>query len=338
MVVLVTGASGYIGGILINRLVNENAVDRVIALDMSHPDEKLVDVKHPKLKWIISDLAEDKWQAEIDHVPSVIVHSAFQIRQCYGKKRTQQIRSNLEGAKRLFRFAIRNKTAKIIHLSTVASYGALPSNTLSDPFKEIHPLREKEYSYAADKRKIENYLLQLFNNGKGNISFRPKISILRLATVTGPRGQSINKKINLINALKTWLPIIPIADENWGRQYVHEDDVEEIITRLITSDQRDSIEIYNVAAPGYLKGRQIAELLQKETIRISPLLLRPIFAILWHVSRARIPTAPNSWRYLCYPIVVDGTKVTRVTGYQYRFGQRETFQATVGKNFTPNST
>ena len=72
-----------------------------------------------------------------------VVHLAFQIRQLYGKSITTQERWNIGGARKVFEFALNEPGVhRLIHFSTVTSYGASASNSLMRRFMETAPLRE----------------------------------------------------------------------------------------------------------------------------------------------------------------------------------------------------
>jgi hypothetical protein len=73
-------------------------------------------------------------------------------------------------------------------------------------------------------------------------------------------------------------------------------------------------------------------LLRKRTVFVSPVLLRGLFALCWHASRGRIPTPRGAWKFVSFPIAVDGSSLSRVYGYRCRFTSVEALMARSGRH------
>jgi hypothetical protein len=54
------------------------------------------------------------------------------------------------------------------------------------------------------------------------------------------------------------------------------------------------------------------------------------FFVFWHLTRGKIPTGKGAWKSYSYPIAVDGSKVTRVLGYEYQYAPFDAFYYTDG--------
>jgi hypothetical protein len=78
--------------------------------------------------------------------------------------------------------------------------------------------------------------------------------------------------------------------------------------------------------PG-LASADLAALLQKRTIT-----LRGLFALCWHISRGRIPTPRGAWKFLTYPIAVDGSVLSRTHGYRFHFTSADALLARAGRH------
>ena len=83
MRVLITGAAGYVGSILIKALEAIDGIDEIVSVDLQPKPGRLA--ASTKVAWIQADVSTDEWQAAArKHRVDAVVHLAFQIRQLYG--------------------------------------------------------------------------------------------------------------------------------------------------------------------------------------------------------------------------------------------------------------
>jgi hypothetical protein len=74
----------------------------------------------------------------------------------------------------------------------------------------------------------------------------------------------------------------------------------------------------------------IGRLFDKQVVGLPPPALRALFALLWHGTRGAIATPAGAWKFLSYPIRVDGSLLQRTHGYQYRYSSLEALVAREG--------
>jgi hypothetical protein len=111
---------------------------------------------------------------------------------------------------------------------------------------------------------------------------------------------------------------VPITDK-WLRQFVHEDDISDIVIGFAKNDYSFEYKAFNIAPPGpVVLGPDMARAVNKKTIKVSPYLIRVAFFFMWHLSMGKVPTSKGAWKGYSYPIAVDGSEVTKVTNYQYK--------------------
>jgi hypothetical protein len=75
----------------------------------------------------------------------------------------------------------------------------------------------------------------------------------------------------------------------------------------------------------------MAKAVGKRLLPVSPWMVRLAFFAFWHLSRGKVPTGRGAWRGYSYPIAVDGSKLTRVTGYEYKHQGLDAFRYTDGE-------
>lgn len=337
--VLITGAAGYVGAMLVKRFAARDDVARVIGLDKESLPDFLRDT--PKLEYIEANTA-DAWEAEADqYVPDIVIHAAWQIREIYGN-RPLSWRWNIDGSDRVFDYVFaRPRVKRLVYFSTVASYGSFADNSVDHRYTEEEPFRESEYLYAEEKRIAEEHLAERYEK-RANRAIQ--VSIVRPAAITGPRGRFMRIRFGLqaalsgmleksfaerlVSSMVSFVPVTP----KWLRQFIHEDDVVGIIERLAFGDPTPGYEVFNICPPGsVVRGKDMAKAVGKMTLPIAPWMARVAFFVFWHATHGKIPSAPGSWRGYSYPIAVDGSKVTRVLGYSYKYDGLDAFRYTDGE-------
>lgn len=342
--IFITGAAGYIGAMLADQFSKRSDVGLIIALDKEPLPDMLKN--NPKIFWITANTSDDTWQKSVrDKNPDVVIHTAWQIRELYGK-RALEWKWNMDGSASVFDFAFGSSSVKkLIHFSTVASYGAFPENTIEHFFTEEESFRKSEYLYAEEKRVVEEILKEKYEKNINNPAV-PVVAVIRPAAITGPRGRYSRIRFGLQSALSgslksqksviydvisfmvSWVPVTP----KWLRQYVHEDDITDIAALLAFSPLKQRFEIFNAAPPGEaVFGDMMAKAVGKKTLPIYPWMVRLAFFWFWHLTRGRVPTSPGSWRGYSYPIAVDGSKITEKYGYRYKFESKDAFVKKEGR-------
>jgi nucleoside-diphosphate-sugar epimerase len=339
----ITGGAGYVGAMLCDQFSKRDDVKSIIALDREEMPELLQG--NEKIVWITANTADTSWQEKVTaHSPEVVIHTAWQIREMYGN-RPLEWKWNVEGSDNVFDVAFSTPSVKrLIHFSTVASYGAFPENTTDHCYTEDEPFRKTNYLYAEEKRIVEEHLKEKYERVKG--STKVSVAIIRPAAITGPRGRFARIRFGLqsslsgslkgegsilYNIISLWVSFVPVTPK-WLRQYVHEDDITDVVQKLSFEQDSISYEAFNLAPKGEaVYGKDMARAVGKRIIPIYPWMVRLAFFVMWHITLGRIPTAPGSWKGYSYPIRVDGSKVTKMLGYTYRAPSFEAFVSTNGR-------
>jgi nucleoside-diphosphate-sugar epimerase len=339
-ILFITGAAGYVGAMLCDQFSKRDDVSEIIALDQEECPELLRN--NVKIHWITANTSDGTWQKEVRQFsPTTVIHTAWQIRDMYGRKKVQW-KWNVEGAGAVFDFALSIPTVeKLFHFSTAAVYGAFRDNTVDRRFTEEDPLREKEYRYALEKQHVEENFEQVWRSA----SHKPHVFVLRPAAITGPRGRFMRVRFGLQSALSGHLKgnvlyrIISLmvsfvpATPWWVRQFIHEDDVTDIVSLFVFNiPAREAYEVFNITPPGDpVLATHMARAVGKKVLPIYPWMVRLAYFFFWHITRGKIPTSRGIWRFYSYPIVMNGEKISRVYEYQYKYSSQNAFQYTTGR-------
>lgn len=340
--VFITGGAGYVGAMLVDLLSARPDTNVIVGLDKEPTPDFIT--SNPKLKFIVANTNDDSWQAQVAAMkPDIVIHTAWQIREMYGKKKLQWA-WNVTGSEKVFDFAFSTPSVKrLVHFSTVASYAARPENKIESRFDETHPFRKSDYLYAEEKRVVEERLKERYDMARAKGS-KVEVAIIRPAAITGPRGRYMRIRFGLQSTLSgqmketfihrlisLMVSFVPITPE-WCRQFCHEDDIADIATLLAFEPLKNPYEVIVACPPGeVVRGKDMAAAVGKKTISIPPVLIRGVFALMWHASRGRVPTSKGGWKSYSYPIAVDGSKITRLYGYKYRMSSKDAFVKKEGR-------
>ena len=339
---LITGAAGYVGAMLIDIFSKRPDVEAIIGVDMLPKPDFIKDA--PKVTYIVANTADTTWQQQARALnPDVVIHTAWQIREMYGKKKLQW-HWNIEGSDAVFDFAFSTPSVKkLIHFSTVASYGAYPDNTIEHLFTEAEGFRNTDYLYAEEKRIAEVHLEERYKKAVANGS-KVQVAIIRPAAITGPRGRYMRIRFGLQAALSGQLKesfihrlislmvsFVPVT-KKWCRQFIHEDDIADVVTLFAFSPLKTNYDAFNACPPGpVVTGADMAAAVHKRTIPIHPWLIRFAFFVMWNISRGRVPTSKGGWKSYSYPIAVTGAKLTKLYGYNYKWQSKDAFVKKEGR-------
>jgi nucleoside-diphosphate-sugar epimerase len=345
--IFIVGGAGYVGEMLAEQLGKRADVERIIILDKE--PQSAYNKTLPKITYIEQNMADNRWQTEVaPYQPDTVIHTAWQIRALYGRA-DEQWRWNVEGSDAVFDFAFTTPSiSKLIYFSTAASYSARRDNTLTDLFTEAAGFRPDEYIYAKEKYVTEQNLLSRFTLAQTAGTKTPQIFIVRPAAITGPRGRFIRIRFGLQSALSGNLPggllnklvsslttFLPVT-AGWVRQFIHEDDVTDIVSLFIFETFSHAYQVFNITPLGEpVLAPAMAGAVGKRILPIAPWMARLAFFIFWHATRGRVPTAPGAWRFYSYPIVMSGAKLATV--YQCVYSSKDAITYTSGRyaNWVP---
>ncbi len=339
--ILIVGGAGYVGEMLAEQFGKRSDVAKLILLDKEPQSD--YSKKLPKVTYVQHNMANDGWQEIVAaHAPDTVIHTAWQIRAMYGQAE-EQWRWNVEGSQKVFSVALATPSVKkLIYFSTASSYSARVGNTFDHFFTEAEGFRDDSYIYAHEKKVAEENLKQLFDGVKAAGKPVPQVTVVRPAAITGPRGRFMRVRFGLQSALQgnlkggfvnrviTTLTSFVPATKGWVRQFIHEDDVNDIVTKFVFEDMAWDYNVFNIVPVGEaVYAPDMARAVGKRVLPIQPWMARLAFWFFWHATRGKVPTCPGSWRYYSYPVLMSGQKLAQI--YTCAYSSKDAFAYTDGR-------
>lgn len=221
--ILLTGASGFIGGAFLRQAIEKQW--RLRVLSRKSEDALIQD----GIEVVKGDLANTiDWAKAVQGV-EVVVHAAAEIEQ----SELMHV-VNVLGPKRLLEAAINAGVKRWVQLSSTGSYGPILSGLVSEDFPD-----NPSNSYEVSKTNFDEILKQA---GKAH---GIEICIVRPSNVYGPgmRNQSIQR---MLDAIQKNLFVF-IGSEGASANYVHVKDVVQALD-LCVSHPRAANQTYIVSA------------------------------------------------------------------------------------------
>ncbi len=228
MKILVTGATGFVGGAVVRRLAAVPGID-VFAGGRSAEGPDLPPGAVP----VAFDICEPEsfGPARRSGPFDAVVHSAGLAHQFRGGTAEDFEAVNVRGTENVCRLAVEAGAKRFIHISSVAVYGAYGKTPVDEEF-ECRP----RGPYAESKLASERAVADVFGSGS---------LILRLATVVGP-GDAGNTARLITNIARR--RFYPVGDGSNLKTFVSVSDAAETVCRLVDPGVfRPGV--FNVAAP-----------------------------------------------------------------------------------------
>ncbi len=302
--IFITGISGYIASLLARTLLNSNRELTVTGIDIRPPDVPL-----PGLEFIRQDVRAPVKALLLEKEIDTIVHTAWVLPPDHNTGRMEDI--NVNGTLNILEGAKEAKVDQILYTSSTTAYGFHPDN--EKPLTEESPLRgNADFTYAKNKREMEA-VFKTFSAQHPDIC----TTVLRPCYVAGP---------GLDNPLSTFLkkPLVPLLRKTAPFQYVHEEDL--VRAMILCMDQRRP-GIFNVAPEGTIEFDEMVRMLGNTPLRLPDLLVRIINGAAWQLRLSFLTQFPNAGlNLLRYPWIASSEKLTRETGFQFRYDTRAAFR------------
>lgn len=232
--ILVTGAAGFIGYHLSNRLMDEGY--KVVGIDNMN-DYYDINLKESRLNnlcqrddfiFVKGDICDDGLLERIftDYDPEVVINLAAQAGVRYSIDHPESyIHSNLVGFYNILEMCRRHKVEHLIFASSSSVYG----NQKKTPFSEDDKADEPVSLYAATKKSNEEMGYSY------SCLYGIPMTGLRFFTVYGPYGRPDMAYFKFADRIRKGKPIEIYNNGDMYRDFTYVDDVVNVIVKMLYS-------------------------------------------------------------------------------------------------------
>ncbi|MFA5787092.1 MAG: NAD-dependent epimerase/dehydratase family protein [Actinomycetota bacterium] len=302
--IAVTGAAGHLAGALLRRLVEDERIASITAMDLRPVS------MGDKVRYVQGDMADKQAVKEALAGADVVAHFAFIVLRPPGLSREQMRRINLGGARVVLEAAAEAGVRRLVVASSTAIYGAkhdskifLTEDTPSTP--------DVGFDYGEDKAALED-LLDKFE------ASHPEVVVTRFrpSTTGGPHMDP--RRLADLAGKTVFLPSNPLP----VFQFLHEDDLGAAFHLACVKDLPGP---YNVSPDD--AGMTVPEALAsigKRVILVPPWVAKPVGWVLWKLGKSVLPPG---WITIQDPVVSNAR--LKAAGWQPKYASMETFYQTV---------
>ena len=229
--ILVTGGAGYIGSMLVPKLLEEGHSVTVLDNFMYKQPSLAMYVRHKKLEIVYGDVRNKELVRNLINKAEVIIPLAA-IVGAPACERDPVLSSSINKTSTIELFRMISKNQQLIMPTTNSAYGSGDENNLCDENSPLRPLS----LYAKDKVEVEKELMQNQN-----------ATSFRLATVFGisPRMR-LDLLVNNFAYRAVTDGFVVVFEGHFKRNYVHLLDVIQAFTLAIEKPESFRGEIFNV--------------------------------------------------------------------------------------------
>lgn len=280
MTVIVTGAAGFVGMHVAERLLQRG--ETVIGVDAFNPyyDVALKDLRAARLaawsgfRMVRADIAEAEVMAELVRSSGArrVVHLAAQAGVRYSIENPFAYqRSNLQGHLSILEACRHNGVEHLVYASSSSVYGDRP--LAGQGFKEDDPTVSPVSLYAATKRSCE-----LLSQSYASLYGFPQ-SGLRFFTVYGPMGRPDMAYFSFTEKIMRGEPIEVFGEGRMARDFTFIDDiVDGVIGVLDAPPVQGGHEVYNIGDSSPVGLMEMISTLEAALGREAVKIMRPMQA------------------------------------------------------------
>jgi UDP-glucose 4-epimerase len=303
-VVVVTGASSFLGANLVGLLEEDPRIARIVAIDVKAPA-----TAQRKTRFYEVDFTGSSAEARLSEILSAehadtLVHLAFMSSPTHATAHAHEVES--VGTRHVLVAARHARVRKVVMWSQTLLYGAKSTNP--NFLTESHPLRAPTNEpWFADKIDAEQEIARFAERSPQTV-----VTVLRTAPILGPTIHNYLTRYLARRLVPTAMGFDPLV------QFLHEVDA---IAAFKLAVDRDRPGTYNVVGDGVLPLSTVIKLAGRLPLPVPHPFAQSMGAALWLAQVVDVP--PSFFHYLRFLCVADGAKAKTTLGFRPAYTTRE---------------
>jgi len=301
----ITGAFGYIGTRLLNRLGRSGAFERILCLDVRGPGQGLPD----GFEFHLCDVRDGEKLRSIFQNAGVdtVCHLAFIANPTRDTGAEHAI--DVGGTRNILAAAETLALRRLVVASSDTAYGFFAGTP--DHLTEDAPLRATPgFAYAENKVEMERLVAEFAGRAPGC-----SVAVLRPCIVMGPNmnnATSRSLRQPVIFSIRGCDPIM---------QFIHEEDVAEAFFLALTSGGTGA---FNVAADQGVRLSEVARIMGKPRVQVPAWLACSLVEALYRLRLSAY--GASQLDYIRHPLSMNADKIGRELGFRPRYTSRQTLE------------
>ncbi len=304
--VAVTGAAGYVGRTLIDRLARESAVERILALDVRPlPAES----ERGPVVFTRHDVTRPFGPLLREHRIDALAHLAYVMRPSRDRESARRV--NVDGTASALASCEEAGVRHILYLSSTSVYGAHADNP---PLlgEDAPPRPPRGFQYSEDKAAAERLIAEF-------AASRPDFSVvaLRACPTLGPSAD------NFIASAFSKPFLVGARGHDPHMQLMHEDDLADALCRCLLSRVSGT---YNLAGDGLIRWSEMARMFGRRVVWMPGLVLRFLVGVSWALG-LQSDSPPSGLGFITHNWAASTDRAKRELGIRPRHTSREAWAA-----------
>ncbi len=304
--IFITGISGYLGELLVMKLLQCDWVAKIEGIDRVNLNKELLDKNAEKLGFKNMSVNDSKLAEYVSACePDILVHLAFIVDPIHDEDLFRKV--NVEGTQNVLNACA--NVNQVMVASSGTAYGAYADNPIPLTYKD--PIRKHpSFEYAANKTTIEELTNAFCHQYPDKI-----VSIVRPTVVYGPNVD------NYLSGMLQEIIIPSIKGYNPPLQFVHQEDVTNALELILRSKGSGT---YNITPNDTITIQNVIERSGKKTVSIPFGLAKFLIGIAWGLKLKFQKYPAGFLDFIMFPWVMTNERLVKELEFKFKYSSKDT--------------